>query len=388
MWKKGSYVVLPVAVPCPARGRRGGRRLAAAALVLCTTTGTLAVTSLRPASADVAAQIVVSQAQLDALNSQAEAAAERFDAGRIALASAQLAAATARAALQRQDAQLAAVRQQADGLAAQAYRTGPGQTLALWTTPSSASSIMSGLADLDAVARSQSTVLAALATARGRQQAASAAADAAAARAAASFSSLEADRTAVVTAAAQAQQVLAGLQAQQTQLAQSAKDAAARQAAQAAAAALADQARGAAASLTAFTHQPSGPESPSGPSGPYGGSGAAQGAVRTALAQLGKPYVFGAAGPNSFDCSGLTMYAYRSVGISLAHFTGAQMGEGRRVSYAELQPGDLVFFPGHVGMYIGNGQMVHAPHTGTVVQVAALAGYWQSDFIGATRPAG
>jgi len=89
-----------------------------------------------------------------------------------------------------------------------------------------------------------------------------------------------------------------------------------------------------------------------------------------------------------FDCSGLTMYAYRAAGISLPHLTGAQIGAGRRVGYADLQPGDLVFFPGHEGMYIGNGQMVHAPHTGTVVQVVALAGYYQSQFIGATRVAG
>ncbi len=98
--------------------------------------------------------------------------------------------------------------------------------------------------------------------------------------------------------------------------------------------------------------------------------------------------MFGAAGPGSFDCSGLTMYAYAAAGISLPHFTGAQIGVGRRVGFGELAPGDLVFFPGHEGMYIGNGMMVHAPHTGDVVRTVSLAGYYQAEFVGATRPAG
>lgn len=368
--------------------RPSRRLLAAASLVLCTTTATLAVTSLQPASADVTADVVSGQAQLDALNAQAAAAAERYDEGRIQLSSAQFAADYAKAALLRQNGQVAALRGQAGAFAAQAYRNGPVTQLALWTTPGSAQSIMSGLADLDVVAASQADALAQLRTAQVRQQRAVVAADAATARAVASLGALDADRSAVVDAASRAQQVLAGLQAQQAQLAQTARDAAGRQAAQAAAAGLGDQASGAAASLAAFQRQGTGPETPAGPAGPYAGSQAAQVAVRTALAQLGKPYVFGAAGPNSFDCSGLTMFSYAAAGISLSHFTGTQINEGRRVGYADLQPGDLVFFPGHVGMYIGNGQMVHAPHSGTVVQTAALAGYWQSDFIGATRPAG
>jgi cell wall-associated NlpC family hydrolase len=104
-------------------------------------------------------------------------------------------------------------------------------------------------------------------------------------------------------------------------------------------------------------------------------SGAAQIAVNTALAQVGKPYVWAAAGPNSFDCSGLTQFAYAAAGISLPHSSSGQSGMGAPVSRADLQPGDLVFFyspVSHVGMYIGNGQMVHASTSGEPVKVASL----------------
>ena len=104
-------------------------------------------------------------------------------------------------------------------------------------------------------------------------------------------------------------------------------------------------------------------------------TGTAQVAVNTALAQLGDPYVWGGAGPNSFDCSGLTQFSYAAAGIQLPHSSQMQSTIGTPVSRANLQPGDLVFFyspVGHVGMYIGNGQMVHAPTSGDVVKVTNL----------------
>src|SRR4051812_37082373 len=103
---------------------------------------------------------------------------------------------------------------------------------------------------------------------------------------------------------------------------------------------------------------------------------AAQIAVDTALAQLGKPYVWGGAGPNSFDCSGLTQYAYAAAGIALPHSSNMQSRIGTPVALSALQPGDLVFFyspVSHVGIYIGNGQMVHASTAGQPVKVVDLA---------------
>lgn len=112
----------------------------------------------------------------------------------------------------------------------------------------------------------------------------------------------------------------------------------------------------------------------------------AQAAVDAALSQVGKPYQWGAAGPNSYDCSGLTMWAWAHAGVSLPHNSGAQYAGTPRVSQGDWQPGDLLFYGSpihHVGMYIGNGQVVEAPYTGTTVRIA---GAYRSDYVGAGRP--
>jgi cell wall-associated NlpC family hydrolase len=102
---------------------------------------------------------------------------------------------------------------------------------------------------------------------------------------------------------------------------------------------------------------------------------AAQTVVDAALAQRGKPYVWGGAGPNAFDCSGLTQHAFAAAGIALPHSSRRQSRMGALVSKAALRPGDLVFFyrpVRHVGIYIGNGQMVHAGRSGDVVKTVRL----------------
>lgn len=114
-------------------------------------------------------------------------------------------------------------------------------------------------------------------------------------------------------------------------------------------------------------------------------SGAAQKAVQTALAQIGDPYVWGAGGPNAYDCSGLTSYAWAAAGVSLPHSSAAQFGYGQKVSRSQVRAGDLVFFYSpihHVGLAINNSQMVHAPTFGTPVQIASID---SSPFVGATR---
>ncbi|MEU0564534.1 NlpC/P60 family protein [Nonomuraea sp. NPDC005983] len=124
------------------------------------------------------------------------------------------------------------------------------------------------------------------------------------------------------------------------------------------------------------------------------GTGSTHGdlAANWALTQLGKPYVWAADGPSSYDCSGLTMRAWEQAGVTIDHWTGTQWTSGPHVPLDQLRRGDLLFFgyisddPGtihHVGMYVGNGMMVHAPQTGDVVRVAPIDRW---DLVGATRP--
>jgi cell wall-associated NlpC family hydrolase len=111
------------------------------------------------------------------------------------------------------------------------------------------------------------------------------------------------------------------------------------------------------------------------------------GVVGIAMRYLGVPYVWGGSSPGGFDCSGLVVYAFAQIGISLPHSTYALWNVGSPVSRDQLQAGDLVFFSGlgHMGIYIGGGQFIHAPHTGDVVKISSMSGYYSSNYVGARR---
>jgi peptidoglycan DL-endopeptidase CwlO len=126
---------------------------------------------------------------------------------------------------------------------------------------------------------------------------------------------------------------------------------------------------------------PAAPPPVAAPPAKYGG------VVGIAMQYLGTPYVYGGASPSGFDCSGFVMYVYAQVGVSLPHNAAAQYGHGTPVDRSQLQPGDLVFFNGlgHNGIYIGGGSFIHSPHTGDVVKISSLSGWYSSTWVGARR---
>jgi cell wall-associated NlpC family hydrolase len=183
---------------------------------------------------------------------------------------------------------------------------------------------------------------------------------------------------------AEVQQLVAAERARQAELRRQAQ---ARLAAQQAAAAAARRARLSTATEEAAS-TPSAVADASIPQAPPADAGRGAQVVAIAMQYLGTPYVWGAASPSGFDCSGLTMYVFAQVGISLPHYAAAQYGMGVPVSRDQLQPGDLVFFHGlgHMGMYIGGGSFIHAPHTGDVVKISSLSeGYYTANWVGARR---
>jgi cell wall-associated NlpC family hydrolase len=369
-----------------ARRDRLPLRLTAAAVALAAVSTGVVAGSTPAAARNLKSDIASAQKQLAALNRQAEAASERYNAARIQLASAQSAASKANQALSAARAKVAQLEQRVTAFAVAAYRGQSTNSLASLIEGGDAGTFINQLSSLQAVSASQAAAIAQVTAAQRAEESVQVLAVAAAAKQKKATASMLADRNQVLGAAAKEKRILGSLQAREAAIIRAAKARAARLAAEREQALLRAQqaATARATSVVASSNPPPAPH--------VSGSGGARVAVEWAYREIGKPYVWAAAGPNSFDCSGLTQYVWAKAGVYLDHYTGAQWHEGTRVSRAQLQPGDLVFFvgsdgsysvPGHVGIYVGGGQMIDAPYTGVNVREEPA---FRSDYVGAVRP--
>lgn len=330
------------------------------ALVAAAVVGAGALPAAR-SSAEPRPSLAAVQQQIAQLQLQAANAVEDYDAAAVALQAARRGSAVATERLSRQRARTEASRARMAAFAAAAYRSGGANQFTALVLTSDPATFLDRAAALDQIARNQADAV------REFQAAARSLADAEASTRAelAERQALErrmaAQRAAIERALRAEQALLAQLLPVERQRLQAAEQAAERQ------------------------PNPSAP-APPGRSSATPARGRAAGAVRFAFAQLGKPYHWGSAGPGSYDCSGLTMAAWRAGGVYLPHSSGAQFSGGTHVSQSALAPGDLVFYGRpihHVGIYVGGGRMISSPHTGTVVK---LQNAFRSDFVGAVRP--
>jgi cell wall-associated NlpC family hydrolase len=301
-----------------------------------------------------------------------EVVTEQFNDARVELEALQAAAQKAADDVAAADEAVTEARDKVREVARSAYTGDQLSTLQAMLTSESADELLDQIGTLDTIAEYNNAVLGAAQSATEAAVAHKATADRAAADATAQLDRVQAQQKALESEIAEYQAQYARLSAQEQerarQLAEQQHAAAAAAAARSTAVDRTDR-EAPAASRSASRPVP-------GPSAPVvAGSGAASAAVNAALAQRGKPYVWAAAGPGSFDCSGLVQYAYKAAGVSLPHSSRSQASMGRAVSRGELQPGDLIAFyspVSHIGIYIGNGQMVHAPTSGDVVKVASI----------------
>lgn len=324
------------------------------------------------------------EAQVSALNAQADAANEQRNEYDSQAAATSALAAKVRARIAAQDVTLAKTRAALGVFASAAYQSGGvDSTLQLMLSDNPAN-FLEQTASLDVVARGQQAALLRVAAAQQQLDQSKAELAQTLAQQNAALAAAAAQSNAINAKVAQAQHLLDSLQAAQR------RELEAQQAAQAAAAARASQ-----AALRATARYATHPASTGGSSGYSGGSytgpasGRASVAVAFARAQVGKRYVWGASGPDAYDCSGLTMAAWAAAGVSLPHYTVAQYAATRHVSLSDVEPGDLLLFgPAmqHVGIYVGGGVFVQAEGAQWGVVATPLAGYWGSQVSGVGRP--
>jgi len=366
--------------------------------------GNAAVRHREAQVAAAASAVSRTQARLQRLATAAEVAIEAYDGARVKEAQARAQAAMAQVVLDAAATRVDAARTKVDAFAKAAYMAGGMSGVTAVLDADGPQSLLDRMGTLDAISHGQSDAMQALDAARvyqlAVQQEAQAALDRAAAASAAAARAKQQAQASVVAQTGLLRQLRSRQRQLSTLLDQARAHASALERARLAAIAQARaeaQARAAAAAAAAAQQHSTPPPTPSGggSSGDISGTVSAsteQRAVQYAESQIGKPYQWGAAGPDSYDCSGLVMWAYDQVGVHLDHYTGYQWNEGAHIPVSALRPGDLVFFATntsdpntihHVGIYIGNGNMVEAPYTGADVRISPA---FRPDLIGAVRP--
>jgi cell wall-associated NlpC family hydrolase len=332
--------------------------------------------------ADAKAQASAAERQLNDLYARSDAAVEAYNKAAAQLHAVRRAIAKNTVLLNRAKRNLAAARAQLAEFVVSSYKgTGPSLTYYVFSA-SSFTDLVNRMDFVNRMSDTESTILAEVRKAEREVAARQAVLQHQRAAAAKLVAKRAAERRQVQALVAQQQHLVSTLNSHVKTLIHQRDQ---RRAAAAAAAA---------AAARRAAQQPSTPIPPprSGGGPPPPASSVGERAVQIAETQLGVPYVWGGASPSGFDCSGLTMWVYAQLGISLAHYTGAQWTAGPHVPYDQLAPGDLVFFEptlGHVGIYIGGGSFIHAPHTGDVVKISSLSDSWYAaNYQGAVRVTG
>lgn len=321
------------------------------------------------------------RAQVMDLESKAEAATERYNEARNELQEVRRTLESLKAKVRRERREMREILGAVDDLARAAYTSGGLDTSLQVLLSEDPNQFLAQAAALDAVQRGQAAALRKTATTRLRLAQSEAAVLDKEARAKSLRDRMKGAKDEADSRYAEANRVLGNLEERERQrLARIAQRE--REAARAAARAAAAQIRGSASS---------GGSASAG--GGFTGSGRAARAVQYALSKVGTRYVAAASGPSAFDCSGLTMTAWRQAGVSLPHYSRSQYSVTRRIPLSQAQPGDLVFYFGqgvrHVGIYIGNGRMVHAANPRTGVVISNILGPWYSSrFSGIGRVVG
>ncbi|MDQ1446084.1 MAG: peptidoglycan DL-endopeptidase CwlO [Acidimicrobiaceae bacterium] len=348
--------------------------------------------------ADKQAEATKIAAQVEAQGEKVSILAERLNVARIKADEVQAAVERSKVEVARTDAQVAAARSELRGHVVAAYIKGGhfSEFQLLAGGDQHAGELAVRNSYVKSLTSSQRAAIDALAQAREAADAKHASLEAARKSAHDALAAVDADRRAASQAEAATEATLNRVKGELAGLVAAEEQRRAEAAARKAQAELAARQAREAAARAQPTQAGSAPTRGRVRSGPGAGTGVdpgpapapnpgAERAVAEAKRQIGKPYQYGAGGPDSFDCSGLTSWAWRAGGVSLPHSSSAQYSATHRVAISDVQPGDILFYGSpihHVGIYVGNGSMVEASHSGTPVRYASI---YRSDLVGAGR---